>query len=115
MAKIFRRKPTNSVYGKLSKLEKDFVRKYSFEELQLFENMQPEDLEKIVIETSAVLIKARRERDNDPDYKRALEIAKEPNDTYKEIKSFQTTKQKMALKLLGRKGRVDLGEEEDEL
>lgn len=108
------RRPT--AYGAFSHIEQKFIKLYSVEELALIKSLTVEKLEEIVSETSANIMRAKKELEDHPEYQRAQEILKPLREGYNDAVKWQDTKRKVVLQMLHKHGKVNIGEwEEDEL
>lgn len=101
----------NKIYGNLSELEQKFVKLYSMEELKILKNKTPEELEKVVTETSANVMRAKKELEANPEFQRAQEILKPLREAFGDAVKWQETKKRVALSILHKHGRVDIGED----
>lgn len=110
----FRRKNKNKIYGNLSKTEKAFVDQHSMDELKTLKTKTEEELEAVVSECTANVMRAKKEMESNPNYKSAMEIIAPFREGFTAAKKFQLSKANMALSLLHKAGRVDIGETEDD-
>jgi glutamyl-tRNA reductase len=108
------RRKRNTVYSGLSPIEQEFVKLYSMDELQVIRGKTDEELEAVVSEASANIVRAKRELETNADYQRAMEILKPLREGYRDAVKWQDTKRRLALCILHNHGKVDIGEIDDE-
>lgn len=96
--------------GYLPKIEQQFSKMYSFADLKFMKNATSSDLKAIIAECNAIKEKAKKERDNNPDYVDAKEMMKPIQKMYSDTCKFQDTKSRLALYLLHNRGDLDIGD-----
>jgi hypothetical protein len=108
---FMRRAKKMTAYGNFSKLEREFIKLYSVEELKALKAKEPEELKTLVSVTSANIFRAKKELEANSEYQKAQEIMKPLKEGFREAVKWQDTKRRVALASLQKLGYVDMGEE----
>lgn len=100
-------------YEKLNKIESAFVKLYSEEEMALIKALDVDKLKDLVASTNAHVLKAKKEMENNPEYKAAKEIMDTFREGFNETKKYSDAKKMLCLLALQTQGIVDIGSEEE--
>lgn len=104
--KKIKKEPVNPIEG-------EFLDLYSEEELSVLKSYDPKRLEELVAETSAHVMKAKKEMEANPEFVEAKEKLTVFRGAFNETKKFAFAKKHMCLLLLQKHGVVDCGEDAD--
>ena len=96
--------------GYLPQIEQKFTKLYSFIDLKQIKNLTNDELKGIIAECNAIKEKAKKERDNNPDYIEAKDMMKPIQKMFSDTCKYQDTKARLALYILHQRGDLDIGE-----
>lgn len=99
-------------YENLSKIEANFMKLYSEEEMKLLQSYETDKLELTIAESDAHIMKAKREMEENPEYRDAKEKMDHFRGAFSDTKKHALAKKNLCLLLLQKKGIVDCGETE---
>lgn len=95
-----------------NKIEHEFTKFYSDEELVMYRQYDIEKLKHLVAETNAHVLKAKSDMEANKEYQKAKAILEDFRAGFTDVRKYADAKKMLCLYLLQTKGIVDIGEEE---